>query len=79
MLTIAGSVAIEAFTALLVFKNMFSFILTYFAYDWVVMGGPKRVFMTIASIQVAVCLLTIPMCTQIIYSISSLSTFLWIW
>lgn len=61
-LTITGSIAIEAFTALLVFKNMFSFILTYFAYDWVVFGGPKYVFMVIASIQVAVCLLTIPMC-----------------
>jgi hypothetical protein len=57
-----GQIAIEAFTCLLVFKNVFSFILTYFAYDWVVLGGPKRVFIIIASVQVGVCLLSIPMC-----------------
>ncbi|KAK2805512.1 hypothetical protein FQN51_000338, partial [Onygenales sp. PD_10] len=54
-------IAVEAFTCLLVFKNIFSFILTYFAYDWVVGTEPKTVFLIIASIQVGVCLLSIPM------------------
>lgn len=54
-------IAIEAFTCLLLFKNIFAFILTYFAYDWVVTGGAKDVFMIIASIQVGICLLSIPM------------------
>ena len=53
--------AVEAFTCLLIFKNMFSFVLTYFAYDWVFAGGIRRVFIIIASIQVAICLLSIPM------------------
>ncbi|KAI1907053.1 hypothetical protein LOZ53_002036 [Ophidiomyces ophidiicola] len=54
-------IAVEAFTCLLVFKNLFSFVLTYFAYDWVVHGGQKKVFITIATIQAGICLLTIPM------------------
>ncbi|EER24764.1 Major Facilitator Superfamily protein [Coccidioides posadasii C735 delta SOWgp] len=54
-------IAVEAFTCLLVFKNMFSFVLTYFAYDWVVHGGQKQVFIIIASIQVGICLLSVPM------------------
>ncbi|KAK2809545.1 hypothetical protein FQN49_008610 [Arthroderma sp. PD_2] len=54
-------IAIEAFTCLLVFKNMFSFLLTYFAYNWVVLGGPKKVFLIIGGVEVAVCLLSIPM------------------
>ncbi|KLJ10852.1 hypothetical protein EMPG_13795 [Blastomyces silverae] len=54
-------IAVEAFTCLLVFKNMFSFLLTYFAYDWIVRSNPKQVFIIIASIQVGVCLLSIPM------------------
>ncbi|OAL70169.1 MFS transporter [Trichophyton violaceum] len=54
-------IAIESFTCLLVFKNMFSFLLTYFAYNWVVLGGAKRVFLIIGGIEVAVCLLSVPM------------------
>ncbi|EGD96752.1 MFS transporter [Trichophyton tonsurans CBS 112818] len=54
-------IAIEAFTCLLVFKNMFSFLLTYFAYNWVVLGGAKKVFLIIGGIEVAVCLLSVPM------------------
>lgn len=62
--------AVEAFTCLLIFKNLFSFVLTYYAYDWVVTGGgesnesPDRirhVFIIIGSIQVAICLLSVPM------------------
>lgn len=55
-------IAIEAFTCLLIFKNVFSFGLTYSGYDWLLTGGIKPVFLAIASVQVVVCCLTIPMC-----------------
>ncbi|PGH01144.1 hypothetical protein AJ79_08015 [Helicocarpus griseus UAMH5409] len=46
-------IAIEAFTCQLFFKNIFSFVLTYFAYDWVIeISNAKHVFTVIASIQV---------------------------
>lgn len=54
-------IAVEAFTCLLIFKNMFSFILTYFAFDWIFAGGIREIFIIIASIQVGICLLSIPM------------------
>ncbi|KAI9923641.1 hypothetical protein MW887_008461 [Aspergillus wentii] len=54
-------IAIEAFTCLLIFKNMFSFVLTFYAYDWLVSNGIKPAFMAIASIQMGLCLLSIPM------------------
>ncbi|MCJ1306442.1 hypothetical protein MMC25_000084 [Agyrium rufum] len=54
-------IAIEAFTCLLIFKNIFSFGLTWGAYDWLLEGGIRKIFIIIASIQVAVCLLSIPM------------------
>ena len=57
-----GEIAVEAFTCLLVFKNMFSFALTWAAYDWIKNGGIARIFYIIASVQVGVCLLSIPMC-----------------
>lgn len=53
--------AVEAFTCLLIFKNMFSFVLTYYAYNWLVAAGVVKTFNIIASIQVGVCLLSIPM------------------
>jgi len=54
-------IAIEAFTCLLIFKNFFSFGLTFSAYGWVVHFGTFNTFMVIASIQVVICLLSIPM------------------
>lgn len=48
---------------MLVFKNIFSFILCYFAYDWFVARSGTRIpFIIIGSIQIGVCLLSIPMC-----------------
>lgn len=61
-LTRTGQIAVEAFTCMLIFKNIFSFILTFFAYDWIVHNGIKPAFMAISSIQVVICLLAIPMC-----------------
>jgi hypothetical protein len=57
-----GDMSVEAFTCLLVFKNLFSFGLTFKGFDWIVAGHIKPVFMAIASVQVGVCVLTIPMC-----------------
>lgn len=54
-------VAVEAFTCLLVFKNVFSFGLTWKGYDWIVAGGVRRVFVAVASVQVGVCALTVLM------------------
>ena len=52
-------IAIECFTCLLIFKNIFSFGLTYHGYDWIVKLGVKRIFVIVGSCQVAVCGLTI--------------------
>ncbi|MCJ1276789.1 hypothetical protein MMC21_004596 [Puttea exsequens] len=54
-------IAVEAFTCLLIFKNVFSFGLTFGAYDWLVAAGILKVFYIIGSVQVAICLLSIPM------------------
>ena len=59
----------EAFTCLLIFKNIFSFGLTWSAYEWLVQAGVLKTFMVIASIQVVICCLSIPMCKQIQQSI----------
>lgn len=65
-----GEIAVEAFTCLLVFKNMFSFALTWGAYNWLVDAGISKTFYIIASIQVGICLLSIPMCKSPSYSSS---------
>lgn len=54
--------AVEGFTLMIIFKNIFSFILTWYAYDWLVQAGIRQVFLIISSIQVGICLLSIPMC-----------------
>ncbi|KAI0478708.1 major facilitator superfamily transporter [Xylariaceae sp. FL0804] len=53
--------AIEGFTCLIIFKNMFSFGLTFRAYDWLVTGGITPVFYALGSVQLVICLLSIPM------------------
>lgn len=48
---------------MIIFKNFFSFVLTFYAFDWITRGlGIKTTIIVIASIQVAVCLTSIPMC-----------------
>ncbi|KAG9662133.1 serine/threonine kinase 16, partial [Aureobasidium melanogenum] len=54
-------IAIESFTCLIIFKNIFSFILAYFAYTWVFSGGIERLFIIFGSIEVAICALSLPM------------------
>jgi MFS family permease len=56
------NIAVEAFTCMIIFKNVFSFGLTFSGYDWLAKHGIKPVFMWTASVQVGICLLTIPMC-----------------
>lgn len=52
---------VEIFTALIIFKNMFSFILAYFSYTWVFESGIKEMFIVFGSIEVAICCLGVPM------------------
>jgi hypothetical protein len=47
---------------MLVFKNMFSFGLTWSGYDWLIHTDFKTVFFAVGGVQLGVCLLTIPMC-----------------
>ena len=58
-------IAIEAFTCLLMFKNFFSFGLTYKAYGWIAKVGNKKLFIILGSAQLFVCLLSVPMCKRI--------------
>ena len=60
--SISGDLAIEGFTCLIIFKNMFSFGLTFKAYDWLVESGIERVFYGLGAVQIVICLLSIPMC-----------------
>ncbi|KAI8629271.1 major facilitator superfamily transporter [Xylariaceae sp. FL1651] len=53
--------AIEGFTCLIIFKNLFSFGLTFKAYDWLVQSGIREVFFTLGAVQIVVCLLSVPM------------------
>ncbi|KIX07552.1 uncharacterized protein Z518_02205 [Rhinocladiella mackenziei CBS 650.93] len=54
-------ISVEAFTNLLIFKNIFSFVLAYNAYNWVFAIRIKHLFIILGSIEIAVCLLSIPM------------------
>ncbi|KAK4158085.1 hypothetical protein C8A00DRAFT_11136 [Chaetomidium leptoderma] len=55
--------AIEGFTCMIIFKNVFSFALTLKAFDWLVTTGTKAtpIFNILASVQLVACLLSIPM------------------
>ncbi|KAF2441280.1 MFS general substrate transporter [Karstenula rhodostoma CBS 690.94] len=58
-----GDMSVEGFTCLLVFKNIFSFALTFKGFEWIQRGKVKPVFTAIASVQVGICMLTVP-CTS---------------
>ena len=55
-------IAVEGFTCLLVFKNIFSFGLTFSGYNWLLRGGIKPVFYAMGGVQVGICCLTVFMC-----------------
>lgn len=66
----------EAFTCLMIFKNIFSFGLTFSAYDWLLVTGAWEIFVAMGSVQVAICLLSVPMCKHHIKTLSfSISDF----
>lgn len=52
-------IAIETFTCMMIFKNIFSFALTFKGYDWIVQSEPKKVFTAVASVQVGICALSV--------------------
>lgn len=54
-------IAVEAFTNLIIFKNIFSFILAYNAYNWVFAIRINHLFIIFGSIEIAICMLSIPM------------------
>lgn len=54
-------IAVEAFTNLIIFKNIFSFILAYNAYDWVFAIRIRHLFIIFGSLEIAICALSIPM------------------
>lgn len=41
---------------------MFSFVLTFYAFDWFQHRGTKHTMIVVASIEVGICMLTLPMC-----------------
>ncbi len=49
---------------MIIFKNLFSFGLTYSAYDWLLLNKNHAtpVFNRLGSVQLVICLLSIPMC-----------------
>ncbi|KAK1771423.1 major facilitator superfamily transporter [Phialemonium atrogriseum] len=55
--------AIEGFTCMIIFKNLFSFALTFKAYDWLIENQThaRPLFNIIGSVQVGICLTSIPM------------------
>lgn len=73
-----GDIAIEAFTCLLVFKNLFSFVLSREGIDWLVEidGGIERLFIYVGSVQVGICLLTAILCKL---AFSSLTALPYVW
>jgi len=54
-------ITVESFTCLLLFKNFFSFGLTWKAVGWVQKTGTWKLFWIIGVVQIAVCLLSVPM------------------
>ncbi|KAK1780152.1 major facilitator superfamily domain-containing protein [Copromyces sp. CBS 386.78] len=54
---------IEGFTAMIVFKNFFSFALTFKAWPWLIQSSVKAetIFNALGSVQLVVCLLTVPL------------------
>ncbi|CAN8102762.1 unnamed protein product [Discula destructiva] len=55
--------AIEGFTCMIIFKNIFSFALTFKAYEWLITNGTRAtpVFNALGAVQVIVCASSVPM------------------
>lgn len=58
-----GDLAVEVFTCLIIFKNIFSFALTFKGYSWLThRGGIKGTFVIVGSVQTAVCVCGLFVC-----------------
>ncbi|KAI5784906.1 major facilitator superfamily domain-containing protein [Pyronema domesticum] len=53
--------SVESFTCLLLFKNFFSFAMTWYAVNWIAAAGVWEVFKWIGIVQILVGLLSVPM------------------
>lgn len=53
---------------MIIFKNMFSFALTFKAYEWLITNGTKAtpLFNALGAIQVVICASSIPMCKSLL-------------
>ena len=49
---------------MIIFKNFFSFALTFKAYEWLIVNtvGATPIFNALGALQVVVCLSSIPLC-----------------
>ncbi|TGZ79326.1 MFS general substrate transporter [Ascodesmis nigricans] len=54
-------IAIESFTALLLFKNFFSFALTWYGFDWINETSVWKMMWAAGTAQICICLLSVPM------------------
>ena len=70
-------ISIEAFTCMMIFKNMFSFAFTFNGYQWLVHAGTLKIFVALGTVQVVVCLLTIPLCKFFRWFLDSNSLTVW--
>jgi hypothetical protein len=54
-------ISVEAFTNLIIFKNLFSFVLAYNAFNWVFAISINNLFIIFGSIEIVICALSVPM------------------
>lgn len=57
-----GDVAIEGFTCLLIFKNVFTYAIATQGVPWLLQSGPEHIFIIIGIVQACVASLALPMC-----------------
>jgi len=62
-----GDLAIEGFTCMIIFKNLFSFGLTLKAFDWLTQNRSRAepIFNALGAVQIVASVLTIPLCKLI--------------
>ncbi|KAK1759167.1 hypothetical protein QBC47DRAFT_371186 [Echria macrotheca] len=56
--------AIEGFTCMIIFKNLFSFALTFKAFEWLIQNRSRAapIFDALGAVQLVVCFTSIPLC-----------------
>ncbi|QIW95450.1 hypothetical protein AMS68_000968 [Peltaster fructicola] len=56
-----ADIEVEGFTCLLIFKNMLTFVITFYAFDWYSQSGIYKLMYSSGAVQVGILSLTIPM------------------